>query len=420
MGDVNVDNLKKGMIIAEDLKDSRGRFLFRNGEVIEEKHIRIMKIWGITSVNVKGITQKDIEQDELTAFDPVLIEKAKNYVAGLFQNSKKPHDALVELKRLTLLRSVEKLSKGIALHEIQPKEKTGFTPLMTYADMTVENKLSISELVDKNVQLSSFPDIYHQIMNLLNDTRSSAVRIAEVVSKDTGLSASILKLVNSAFYGLPARVDSISRAISLIGGKELSSLAMGISVIRYFKDIPHELVDMKQFWLHSIACGVFARILANRKVDWAEEQYFIGGLLHDIGRLILFKALPKTTTQTIRLSIEKGIPLFEAEKEILGYDHSEVAGLMLNRWNFPKSLHTMIRYHHAPLLSKSPIEPSIIYVSNILAKAFKFGNSGNMIIPPFSGEAWDVLELPVSILSHAIQQADRQVNEILRAFHLHE
>ena len=411
MGVVNVDDLKEGMVLAVDLIDGRGRFLLGRGTVLEDKHLRIMKIWGITAADIEGVNREELAQRALKQFTPKILKEAQTYVDELFCTSLEPHDALEELKRLCLLRTAQKISLGITLprfsgteHIAQPKEP----------------KLQLHSLVDKNVNLSSFPEIYHQIVEVLNNPRSSAYRVAEVVSKDTSLSATLLKLVNSAFYGLPSKVDSITRAVALIGGRELSTLALGISVIRYFKDIPPDLVNMKSFWMHSVACGIFARILANRKMELAEEQFFLGGLLHDIGSLIMLKEFPKTMAYLINVSLRMSIPLFHVEQEVLGYDHARVAGMMLEKWNFPPQLIQMIRYHHSPLASRSSLEPSIVLVASIMAATLWYGDSGSRYAPPFEKKTWDTIGLSHSIFDSAIKQADRQVNEILQAFHLVE
>ncbi|MCP5107839.1 MAG: HDOD domain-containing protein, partial [bacterium] len=257
MGEVNVDHLKSGMVLAGDLIDSLGRFLLGKGSKIEDKHIRIMKMWGITSADIEGEDQEQAAQEEMRQIDPQLLAKAETYINSYFCDSGvyNSHEALKEIKRLCVLRTAQRIetgAMGLADLETGQKEEKILPPPGR------ETIIPAHDLVEKNVQLSSFPDIYHQIVKVLNDTKSSATHLAQVVSSDPGLSATLLKLVNSAFYGLPSRVSSITRAIALVGGKELSTLAMAISVIRYFKDIPPEVMDMKKFWIHSVAAGVLA------------------------------------------------------------------------------------------------------------------------------------------------------------------
>jgi HD-like signal output (HDOD) protein len=422
VGEVNVDYLKSGMVLASDLRDSFGRSLLGRGTVIEEKHIRVMKVWGITCADIEGVDQEHVAQEEMRQIDPQLLPKIQKYINSFFCDSAPAveHEALKEIKRLCVLQVAQRIDAGfITVSELEEKLQKDADARLSTPLKPPQGKISPAlDLVDRSIQLSSFPDIYYQIVKVMNDTRSSASHLAQVVSNDPGLSATLLKMVNSAFYGLPAKVSSIVRAIALIGGNELSTLAMGISVIRYFKDIPPEMVDMKKFWMHSVAVGVFARLLAYHKVGLSEEEFFIGGLLHDIGRLVILKAYPHTVAYAMQLAEKRRILLFEAERIVLGFDHATVAGLLLEKWNFPKTLQLMIKYHHLPLVSQRPLEAAIISLSNILATAMHFGYSGDRFIPSFDKKIWDTIDLSTSILMSSVKQADRQVNEVLRIFNL--
>jgi HD-like signal output (HDOD) protein len=422
VGEVNVDDLKEGMVLAADLKDSKGRFLLGIGNQLEKKHIRIMKIWGITAADVEGIDADDLAQESMNHIDSKLLEDISKYVDERFVNSVEDHTALKELKRLCIKRIAEKLSRPDGSYTLETlwEKETQIIGGGASDSPPDEYITPLHTLVDKNVQLSSFPDIYYQIMNVLNDTRSSATHLANVVSNDPGLSASLLKLVNSAYFGLPAKVDSITRAIALIGGRELSALAMGISVIRFFKGIPATVMDMRNFWLHSIACGIFSRILAHRSSELSEEIFFLGGLLHDIGRLIMFSEYPKMSAYTIDVAKKRKIPVVMVEREILGYDHSQVTGLLLQKWEFPKPLQTMIRFHHTPSISRKPLDSAIILTADIMAIAMGFGFGGNPCIPAFDKEIWDATNLSPSVLNLSIKQADRQISETLQAFRMED
>lgn len=420
MGEISVDFLKSGMVLANDLQDSRGRFLLGKGSVIEEKHIRILKMWGIASADIEGQDQENAAREELHQIEPGLLIKIREHVDALFCEPEKPgeHEALKELRRLCILRTAHRIAGGaMSVSDLVREEEEKGKPLISVSPPK-EKILPAPDLLARSAQLSSFPDIYYRIVKVLNDTRSSASHLAEVVGNDPGLSATLLKMVNSAFYGLPSSVSSITRAVALIGGNELSTLAMGISVIRYFKDIPPEMFDMKQFWMHSVATGVLARVLAYRNVGLSEEELFIGGLLHDIGRLILYKEYPLTAAFAIRQARQRRVPLFRMEHELFGYDHTAVAGLLLEMWNFPKILTRMITYHHAPADSPGFLEASIINVSTSIATALKIGYSGETLVPTFSDKTWDTLDLSPNVLSPSIKQADRQVGEILQAFGL--
>lgn len=429
VGEINVGYLKSGMVLASDLKDPFGRFLIGRGTVLEEKHFRIMKMWGITSADIEGIDQEYAAREEFVHIDPELLPKIQSHVESLFcvpdadsaagaAGTAYKHEALEEIKRLCVLRLAQQINFGsLKLSELMAEDKKEYH-FQAPEIPPQEEIIPALELVDNNVRLSSFPDIYQRIVAIINDTRCSTARLAEVVGNDPGLSATLLKIVNSAFFGLPSKVGSIVRAIALIGNNELSALVMGISVIRYFKSIPPEMAEMKKFWMHSVAAGVFARLLAHHKVDLSEEDLFIAGLLHDIGRLVIFTALPRSAAVAMQLSIKRRVPLFQVEKEVFGYDHAEVAGLLLEKWNFPKPLQQLIRCHHTPLDCQNPVEAAILFLADVLASAMRFGSSGNYFIPHLDKQTWDTLELSTSVLMPCIQQFDRQVDEVLHIFHL--
>lgn len=420
MGEINVDYLKSGMVLASDLKDPMGRFLLGKGSVVENKHIRIMKMWGITSADIEGQDQEIVNREEMGQIEPGLLKKIRGYVNASFCDPEKAddHDALKEIRRLCVLRTAQRISCGDLDVSVLDADNPGTCSSTFFKSPPKEKIIPADDLVEQSITLSSFPDIYYRIVKVLEDTRSSATHLADVVSHDPGLSASLLKIVNSAFYGLPARVSSITRAIALIGGSELTTLAMGISVIRYFKDIPPDMIDMKKFWMHSIAAGVFARVLAQRKISLSEEELFIGGLLHDIGRLVIFKAFPHTAAYAMQQSQEQRISLFRVERELFKYDHTTVAALLLEKWNFPKPLTQMIRHHHTPAGSPRSLEASIINISTLMATALKLGCSGECFIPSFNSNAWETIDLSTSVLAASIAQVDRQVSEIIQAFGL--
>ena len=269
------------------------------------------------------------------------------------------------------------------------------------------------------VQLASFPDVYYRIDEALKDSRSSASHLADVICTDTSLSAKLLGLANSAFYGVPSKIDTITKAITFIGTKQISTLAMGVLAIRFFKGIPIQFIDMKAFWTHSVACGAFASILAQNKTGLSEERFFVAGLLHDIGRLVMSLGLPRNTTYTIGESRRRSIPVYVVENERLCYDHTQVGEALLQKWDFPQTLQHAVRYHHEPETSPYPLESSIIHLADIMAIAFQFGHSGELAVPPLAEKAWEALGISTSIITPALAHAERLVNEMTKDF-LHE
>jgi HD-like signal output (HDOD) protein len=270
-------------------------------------------------------------------------------------------------------------------------------------------------LLSGYIEISSLPLVYSRVNDAVNNPRASISDIARVISEDAGLTARLLRIVNSAFYSLPTRVESIPRAITIIGTHELRALALATSVTTMFNGIPEDLANMDLFWRHSIACGIAARIIATfRRVPNA-ERFFIAGVLHDIGRLVMYMKIPKESREAILRCREVGQPLFVAERDVIGFGHAAVASVLLEAWRFHPGLEEAVGFHHNPNgAARYPLEAAIVHVADILAHALQFGTSGEHFVPPLEKEAWDRLGLPVSILSPVVTQLEAQYDDVVR------
>jgi len=208
--------------------------------------------------------------------------------------------------------------------------------------------LSLEKLIDRSGKLGSLPDIVNKVFKVMDEPRSTATKIGRVINDDPALTARLLKLVNSPFYGFSARVDTVYRAVALIGHKELRSVVVAASAIKVFDGIPSDLISMQDFWKRSLSTAVTARVLAAFKREKQIERFFIAGLLHDIGSLLLYLKLPDEMSQVLRMQQTDGIEICKAEKEILGYDHTEVGGGLLKKWNLPPQICASVRFQNKP------------------------------------------------------------------------
>ena len=169
-------------------------------------------------------------------------------------------------------------------------------------------------LIESDPKLTSLPDVFVRVNEVLGDPLSTSQEAAEAIGMDTGLSAKLLRLVNSAFYGFPVKVDTLSRAVTIVGSRQLTTLALGLSVLAMFKDLPGDLVDMRSFWKHSIGCGVIASSLAEPGIGGEVERLFVAGLLHDVGRLVLYRSLPRHLALVLATARSKERLLRETER----------------------------------------------------------------------------------------------------------
>jgi HD-like signal output (HDOD) protein len=272
------------------------------------------------------------------------------------------------------------------------------------------------DLLKGLVQLSSLPVIYTKINEAVNNPRSSMQDISNIISDDPGLTSRLLQLVNSAFYGFPSKIETVSRALFIVGTQQIRDLALATSIMSLFKGIPEELVNMESFWKHSVACGLAAKILATyRRCEMNVERFFAAGIIHDIGRLVIYKKIPETAQEMIlRCKANKEL-LYVVEKEVIGFNHSSVGSVLVRYWNLPPSLEEVVAYHHSPKDAKRyPIETSVVHVADIIVHAMQFGNSGEMYVPPLDKKALELIGIPPSVLSPTLDQLEKEVNDVVQ------
>ena len=414
MGIINVAELRPDMVLAQDLRNPFGRFLLAKGTRLQPKHFRILEMWGAIEANIDGVTQKDVEADSTAHLDPAVIEEAEKVVSERFGHTDLEHAAIRELFRICSLRKTEEISGKTEKENRESDDTWKAKADSRQIPKNVATKIDPYELIRDDIKLPSLPDIYAQINEAITKPSSSAYDIGNVISKDTSLSARLLKLVNSTFYGFPSKIDTLSRAVTVIGTRQLSTLALGMNIINVFKNIPSRLMDMKSFWKHSIACGLTARILAGYKNIQNTERLFVGGLLHDIGRLILYSYIPIQARDALLRAKYNDNLLHKAEHELMGFNHARIGGLLLKKWRLPISLENTVEYHHAPQKSKDPLEPAVVHLADIMINALGIGSSGERFVPPLDPSAWQCIDISTNILALTITQMDRQIEEIVR------
>jgi len=404
------------MILSDDLTDRTGRLLMTRGTVLTEKYLKICKMWGIVEAQVAGISGDDLNASALNDFDASEIALAAESVHQRFCHTDREHPAIRELVRLCILRTAEGKNDNPdpALQDFYPTEETS---KHKKKHPVTANPL---KFIGENTKLSTLPDVYKQLLGTIAKPSSSTYDIENVISKDTNLSARLLKIVNSAFYGYPSKIDTLSRAVSIIGTRQLSTLCMGVNIIHIFNKIPSGLINMKMFWKHSVLCGICARILAGYKNIQNTERMFTAGLLHDIGRLVCYNYLPKESFYAVMTAKDGCQLLYLTERDIFNLDHATIGGHLLNKWQMPPSLEDMVCYHHEPQKSKNQVESSIIHLADVMANAMGIGTSGERLIPPLHREAWMRLGMTPNILSLTIEQADHQLEDVFKVIYAHE
>lgn len=276
----------------------------------------------------------------------------------------------------------------------------------------MKHKISVKELCQRVLKVASLPEVFIKIDEAINNPYSSSDMLAEILMEDPALAAKLLRLANSAFYGFSSKVETITKAITIIGTQQLKDLVLACSVLKIFKDVPEDMFNMQEFWKHSIACGLAARNLAIMKRENNTERFFVAGLLHDIGRLILLMEKPNETQQVIADCHAQAGLLSEYETKMFGYDHSRVGSMLLHLWKLSDRLVEQVQYHHEPAkASRYNEDVVVVHVANLIANAMHYGTSGDLYISQLNADAWDSLKMDVGEIPNIIEQIDLEFDD---------
>jgi HD-like signal output (HDOD) protein len=279
---------------------------------------------------------------------------------------------------------------------------------------TVNNirSVTLEWLVDKTVTVYSLPLFYERLNEIINHPRCSIDDIAKVITEDQGLTARLLKLANSPMFGYFSKIDSISKAVTIIGTQQLRDLALAMSVMEIFTDIPEELINMKSFWQHSIACGIIARSLASYRRESNVERFFAAGILHDVGQLVMCTVVPDVARELLVACRRDEMLFTDGELGHLGFTHAEIGGELLGKWKIPATIAEPVSRHHTPAKAELfPVGVAIIHLADIICHALEMGCSCERFVHALDSTGWERLEIPAGAIARIVNHVEPQIEE---------
>ena len=242
----------------------------------------------------------------------------------------------------------------------------------------------ITDLIrSKRTQVPTLPAIVQKVINLACSDETTVPELGSLISRDQAIANKLLRLANSAYFGFSSKVDSIHRAISLIGFNEVLGLVVGMGVFSAFKGKgTKEVLDMRELWIHAIGCATAAREIAKKLLPGESELIFLNGLLHDMGKIFFAVYFPNEYGAVLRSAQEAQIPLFKQEKKMMGLSHADIVGLLMTHWRFPDNLIMPCQFHHRSDSCPSDYHQAalIVELADCLCNEAEIGTSGNPVI----------------------------------------
>lgn len=274
---------------------------------------------------------------------------------------------------------------------------------------------SVEQLVEGVEDLVSLPEVYLKIRELIDQPRSSIDDFANVVMLDAGISTRVLRIANSAFFGFAAQIETVSRAINLMGISQLHDLVLATSAIDAFNKLPPDQVNMEDFWRESVHCGVVSRLLATRCNVLDSERLFVAGLLHQVGHLIIYLKLPKESRQLLSSEETDTTPLFRLERNLLGFDYAQVGAELMRTWGLPEGFRTTVGLHTEPGRAESfQLETSITHMAREIVHQHELGSRGIVRELQIDPVAWRTTGLAEDMIEPVRRESMRYLLETMQ------
>ena len=269
--------------------------------------------------------------------------------------------------------------------------------------------------------LVTLPNVFLRINQLIENPDSNANDIAKAVSQDPSFTLRLLRVANSPFYGFASAIDTVAKATALIGTSQIRNLALSMSVASSFAGLPNDLVSMDNFWRHSLYSALVARILARKARKCDPEAVFTAGLLHDIGTLILFNRLPEQAKESLLLVLDQvdDLPVYLAERHIIGFDHAQVGGELARKWGLPPLLEECIACHHQiDEAVRYPREVALVHLANIIAQMAEIDTLDAEDVSDIDSRAWVMsgIGFDVDVIEAVIREAQEEIVETEKLF----
>lgn len=263
-------------------------------------------------------------------------------------------------------------------------------------------------------RMPAFPHSVHRVLELTSDINSDPKELVEVIEHDPVLILKILKLVNSAYFGLSQKITSVNHAVVYIGLNTVKNLALSTAAIGMLPRKNEAGFDMDAFLMHSLSTAAIAKLFTKKMHIQSRESfdYFLSGLLHDFGKVVFVHAMPTEFHKALLIAKEKGIPLYEAESEIFSIDHTQVGSLLAEKWQLPSNLVEALKGHHRYEGDRLPVT-NAVSAANQISKELKIGYSGSDLVERLPDEITDRFGTDMTVIVEALGDVKTEIDKAM-------
>jgi len=281
--------------------------------------------------------------------------------------------------------------------------------------------INAKDIAARFTRAITFPEVILEFDDMLNDGVSDTGDFARLISRDPGLTATLLRFANSPMYGFSGEVSTIARAIALIGMQAIRNLVFAVSIRVTFDKIPENIITMEDYWRHSLCSALASRLIADSVHRGQRDVLFTAGLIHNIGQLAMLTEIPDECADVLLRSRHKesGVEYYKLERELIGFDHHEVGVAIARAWRFPAILQDTIAFHHVPdEAPRHSFESWIVHVGNYIAETVLLKMDWFSKAPSVSRSALAHIGLDEEQLLQMVPQVQAMFHEMRPVFRL--
>ena len=272
------------------------------------------------------------------------------------------------------------------------------------------------EFIERVTDLPSLPAVYFRVRAVIEQPDSSAEDVAREIMCDPGLTMRLLRMANGTFYGMARKVESVTDAIAILGVTQIHNIVLATSVTMAFEGVAPPLMNMRKFWHTSVYRALVARCLAKQSRHGNSERAFLGGLIADIGHLVMYEHVPDAAEKCLRVAAETAQPLHRVERGMLGYDYGEIGAELVARWNLSPVIEAALRHHTGPLQAVDAMaDASALHIATRFAVAAFNSEPPATWVPQIDPRVWQEAGVSDACVADIKQEADRELGALAQA-----